>query len=238
MNAFYDAKIFIIQSYIMTEILNNNIEKKTFRFKFNKEIMELLTYFSKLHYYDTREDYKEAWKKWYECNNDILEREGQRIINLGYTGNVEDKMYKAARYYFRKTGDAIITKETIKGDCLSTLNNDSLDGINGINGINGLDGIEGLEGLDITPVKKRRQYISLSRDILDTMDNHIKTNINNNNYTPAIGFADFCKNNIVIIATETITLKNNNDLDKIYISSKIKKTYKNRYYIIAETTKQ
>ena len=43
-------------------------------------------------------------------------------------------------------------------------------------------------------------------------------------------FDDFCKKNVVILATEILSLRENNLLDKYYISSKIKKTYKNRYF--------
>ena len=80
----------------------NRYSPQIFRFKFNQDTINILTYFAKLHQYDSRNDYKEAWKVWYKSNNDILQKEADRITELGYTGNIEDKMYKAARYYFRK----------------------------------------------------------------------------------------------------------------------------------------
>jgi len=192
----------------MTEIVDSNSrEKRIYRFKFNPEIIDLLTYFAKLHQYDNRKDFKDAWKKWYELNRDILERETRRVIELGYTGDVEDKMYKATRYYFRK-------KCGIGGE---TASNDDKSDIS--------------VAVAETP-SKRRQYVTLSHDIIDAMDTHIKTNMKNADYKPALGFDDFCKNNMVIVATEKLTLENNHNFKKDYISSKIKKTYKNRYYLV------
>ena len=39
---------------------------KIFRYKFTKEVTDMLTYFGKLHQYDCRNDYKEAWKDWFK----------------------------------------------------------------------------------------------------------------------------------------------------------------------------
>jgi len=194
----------------MTDINNKN---KIFRYKFSKDIVEMLTYFGKLHQYNNRVDYKDAWKKWYELNNDVLEREKNRIINLGYIGNVEDKMYKAARYYFRKVESV---ENNIRPD-LTDLTNTSNN-----------------KNLEVSTVKTRRPYILLTSTILEIMDNHIKNNIKNKNYKPSIGFDDFCKENTTILETENLFLKNNYNLDKNFISSKIKKTYKNRYYLITK----
>ena len=221
----------------MTEILKNNNDKmnpylecshKVFRYKFEKEIVDMLTYFAKLHQYDSKDDYKEAWKPWFESNKDIFEREGRRIINLGYNGNVEQKMYKAARYYFRRKGVLPLqtpnpTASGIAGDPQTTLERED----------KGKDKDREKErssgGLDISP-KTTRKYVQVGHEILDAMDEHIKTNIENSDYTPASGFDDFCKNYAILLATEIISLKEKGETNKNYISSKIKKTYKNRYF--------
>jgi hypothetical protein len=188
----------------MNEVDN---KKKIFRFKFSKDIMDLLTYFGKLHQYDNRSDYKEAWKKWYNLNSDVLLNEERRIINLGYDGNVEDKMYKAARYYFRKLKNR---DNRDKED-----NQDKKDNR------------DNREKEDTVVIKKQRTYIMLSSEILNAMDKYIKTN----NQKPSVGYEDFCKLNSTILNNEKLILKNNN-LDNNLINYKIKKTYKNRYYLI------
>lgn len=73
-----------------------------YRFKFTENFMTELYKFSKIHQYDDRKDFKEAWKIWTEENDDIIELEMCRMLRLGYNGDVLDKMFKSARYYFRK----------------------------------------------------------------------------------------------------------------------------------------
>jgi hypothetical protein len=197
--------------------MTENLQKKTFRFQFNAEIIDMLLYFSKLHQYDTRHDYKDAWKIWFEDNNDILLKEQSRLIDLGYTGDVEDKMYKASRYYFRNKR----VNNSIKSNNTKGKSEDVREDVDVI--------IKGLDKLDVGLKPKKRQYVLLGHEMLDVMDTHIKKNIDNANYSPAKGFDDFYKNNKELLERKILSLKNN-DLDDDYISSKIKKTYKNRYY--------
>ena len=78
----------------------NNIN--IYRYNFDERFMEDLTTFAKIHQYDDRKVYKESWKSWVEENESIIKKEEHRLKELGYEGDVIDKMYKAARYYFRK----------------------------------------------------------------------------------------------------------------------------------------
>jgi hypothetical protein len=64
--------------------------------------MEELYTFSKIHQYDERNDFKEAWKIWTEDNEEIINNEIKRLNELKYDGDIIDKMFKSARYYFRK----------------------------------------------------------------------------------------------------------------------------------------
>ncbi len=64
--------------------------------------MEQLSVFAKIHQHDDRKTYKESWKQWLEDNEILVNEEENRLKILGYQGDVIDKMYKAARYYFRK----------------------------------------------------------------------------------------------------------------------------------------
>lgn len=75
----------------------------------------------------------------------------------------------------------------------------------------------------------KRQYIKLTSDMLDSIDSHIKRNIMNKDYTPANGHKQFCLNNIDILREEKKLIDMNN-IDEFL--EKIKKTYKNRYFII------
>jgi hypothetical protein len=169
---------------------NNELPTVIYRFKFTEEFMEELYKFSKIHQYDSRIDFKEAWKLWTEENSLLIDEEMRRLINLGYDGDVLDKMFKSARYYFRKK--SIEKKEP----------------------------------------RQRRQYISVNKELLDIMDSHIEENIYNSDYQPKTGFITFCKDNEIILK-ETITkIFEQGIKDSQLIEDKIKKTYKNRYFML------
>ena len=73
-----------------------------YRYKFSETIVNILTEFGKTHQYDPKKIYKEAWDTFIVDNEEVLQREVRRLYELGYTGDCYDKMYKSARYYFRK----------------------------------------------------------------------------------------------------------------------------------------
>ena len=168
----------------------NNVNVNIFRYKFTDEFTGELFKFSKIHQYDHRKDFKEAWNIWTEDNDDIVSEEVRRLTNLHYDGDILDKMFKSARYYFRK-------KSTEKKEPL-----------------------------------KRRDYIAIQRDLLDAMDDHIKSNISGDDYKPSDGFDEFCKANIDLLKEEVNILCRNVFTNSVEIKNKIKKTYKNRYFLI------
>jgi len=77
----------------------------TFRHNFSESIMKALYGFAKMHQYDARNDYKDAWKDWTENNEQVIREEEERLKGNGFTGDFQDKMYKSGRYYFRKKKD-------------------------------------------------------------------------------------------------------------------------------------
>ena len=78
----------------------------TYRFKFTEEFMKEIHIFSKIHQYDDRKTFKEAWKVWIEESEEIVKNEERRMQTNGYKGDVIDKMFKSARYYFRNKSEA------------------------------------------------------------------------------------------------------------------------------------
>lgn len=169
---------------------DDNINVNIYRFKFNENFTDELYKFSKIHQYDHRKDFKEAWEIWIEERDDIISEEVRRLSNLGYDGDILDKMYKSARYYFRK-------KSTEK-----------------------------------KAPQKRRAYQSVQKDLLESMDEHIKSHVNDENYKPSDGFDSFCKENKDLLQEEVAILCKNGFTDSEKIKQKIKKTYKNRYFIL------
>jgi len=170
----------------MMNPISDTIKPVIYRYKFSDEFVGELYKFSKIHQYDHRKDFKEAWQLWIEDNDDIVSNEERILSNSGYDGDILDKMFKSARYYFRK-------KSTEKKE----------------------------------PVK-RRKYCGLSKDVLDAMDKHIASNITNDDYKPSAGFESFCMINSALLKEEASRLITK-DSDEIH--EKLKKTYKNRYFM-------
>ena len=79
---------------------------------------------------------------------------------------------------------------------------------------------------------KRRNYIGLDSEFRDLMDNHIENVCARREMKPSDGFVDFMDQVIYVdkINTETVRLKSYN-FKQEEIFAKMKKTYKNRYFI-------
>ena len=162
-----------------------------YRYKFSEQITTALYNFAKLHQYDDRKVFKEYWLIWREDNSKMIEIEINRLQDLNYNKDIEDKMFKSARYYFRK-------KQTV-----------------------------------VQEPKERRFYISVQKELLESIDKHILTCINERKLKPSDGFSDFCENNREKLKEEIIRLVNC-DMKNNEIINKIKKTYKNRYFILTK----
>lgn len=88
---------------------NNDVQgmqraTRVLRFEFSDALTDHLTAFAKLHQYDDRKTYKEAWAEWM-ANAEIaalFNADAARLKCLGYNGDIADKLYKSGRYYFRE----------------------------------------------------------------------------------------------------------------------------------------
>ena len=159
-----------------------------YRYKLDDNFVNELSRFAKVHQYDSRHDFKDAWNVWIEDNDDIINIEIRRLTGLNYSGDVLDKMFKSARYYFRKKGD-------------------------------------------IAPVvKPRNTYVCVQKQLLEEMDSHILKNMHTAQYKPSSGFIAFCFEYSDLVKSELHRLAEDGDEKKTTL--KIKKTYKNRYFIV------
>ena len=174
---------------LVTDKPDNKPLNTIYRYKFSDEFVCELYKFSKIHQYDHRTDFKEAWQVWIEENDDIVSDEVRVLSNTGYDGDILDKMFKSARYYFRK-------KSTEKKE-----------------------------------PAKRRKYCGLSKAVLDAMDNHIASNIKNEDYKPSAGFESFYTSTSELLKDEAARLITLGFKDSEETREKLKKTYKNRYFI-------
>jgi hypothetical protein len=109
----------------ITDTTNPDNKPVIYRYKFSVEFVNELYNFSKIHQYDHRKDFKEAWQLWIEDNDDIVTNEVRLLSSSGYDGDILDKMFKSARYYFRKKSTE--KKEPAKRRKYCGLSKDVLD---------------------------------------------------------------------------------------------------------------
>lgn len=83
---------------------NTTVKLQTHRFLFSDDVSDILMDFARIHQYDERKTYKEAWQNLLkdEETMTILSEEISKIQQNGYDGDVLDKMFKSTRYYYRK----------------------------------------------------------------------------------------------------------------------------------------
>ena len=73
----------------------------TYRFTFNKELFCNIREFSKLHSNDTCDEFMHEFTIWIRNNKTLIDCETSRLENFGFKGDIEKKIYKSARYYFK-----------------------------------------------------------------------------------------------------------------------------------------
>jgi Tfp pilus assembly protein PilW len=228
----------------MTTSINNI---KTYRHEFSKEFMAELSRFSKVHQYDDRHAYKSEWQKWInqETIAQAMDFEKRRLQENGYIGDIDDKMFKAGRYYFRKktiTTENIMTPKSIDSSSDSPIaaRQDGQD-----------------LPANVTPTTPtattatattttRRTYITMSKQCIRLMDDHISSaaTATGTQFKPSTCYNDFYESQMT---TFEMTKEIENIIEKyektpgamanltadeltVEIMDKIKKTYKNRYY--------
>ncbi len=230
-------------------------------------MIELTHAFTEVHRYDDRKTYKAAWAAWLAHDEiaAILKSEVERLTDLGYNGDVADKLFKSVRYYFRQKTcgfpnlslhaepvaqrhDRAVGTSTQRL-CRALPPNDANgrrrgSGPNALNALN-----QGSLHADTKPLGVRdvpialvptarpclcapRKYVLINRDLLDVMDNHIACGLRRDDaYTPARGFAEFCKLNVHSYCSEVTRLSEIMPTGEA-VHDKLKKTYKNRYFMI------
>ena len=194
-----------------------------FRFDFAPNVVSKISEFAKLHIDEDRKEYKKAWEPWCEENKEMIAEEIRRLKQTGYDGDITDKMYKAGRYYFRKKSKKAKKEQ---GEQASA-------------GQAAAAGQAGGANVEVPKGKGngngKRMYIAVKSETLAYIDRHIKEHINDNDFSPKTGYDKFLKTSAEIVRSESEHLKRKFEMSDSDIKTKVKKTYKNRYYIITRT---
>ena len=180
----------------MSKSTDTNTTIQLFRFPPSKEITDLIHYFAKVHQYDDRKTFKEAWKSWTQCDEikALIDKENARLQKQGFTDDITKKLFVSARYYYR-------TLQESDKDQSET---------------------------------QRKQYSTLSKAFLKTMDQWITNNRSNNIESPDKQYVRYCKENIAHLQKEIEQLRNKSvcPLEVKNIDHKFKKTFTNREYVL------
>ena len=80
--------------------------------------------------------------------------------------------------------------------------------------------------------QERRNYIAMSPDVLEAMDEHLGVVMHADDFTPALGYNLFCASYIPLLRFEILRLNTSKALDAEDLVAKMKKTYKNRYFLL------
>lgn len=176
-------------------------ELKVYRFNFRQEFATNLYKFSQVHQYDSCKDFKDAFSKWEEQNQELIQREIEHLCSAGYVGDFRSKVFKSARYYFRKkTGEGMLFEDVGETETLMKAKKQPT---------------------------LRKKYTSINGDLsakiaeyLDLEENHKKK--------PSDGFEMFCELYREEVDAEVSRLEaEEEDCNGLL---KIKKTFKNKHF--------
>ena len=190
----------------------DTIQLCTYRFNLSKDLMDELLYFSKLHQFDDRKTFKEEWKKWKDepDNALLIQLESNRLVHEGYSGNIEEKIFKSVRYYLKNKREKETPENPKKRKQYESLSDKFLKKID--------ENI--MEQLNTHIISKTK---------------NVEKNILISDISPAEAYASFCKNNAESISEEVnmmLQRNPNKKIDSQELSNKFKKTYKNRFFNI------
>ena len=210
---------------------NGTVPKKgkIFRYKLSDDIMAIISQFAKIHQFDDRHAYKEAWARWLVDQQDTVDREVMRLQQLDYAGDIIDKMFKAGRYYFRE-------KTAIKKHDEDEDGANHHDKVNATDNHNANDNANNGVKKDAGKADKRRTYIVMNHELIQVMDSHLQKMMKSNEFKPELAYIHFCDNHVELLRKEIGRLMNENKHTNIsgnQMSAKFKKTYKNRYFILS-----
>ena len=196
------------------------VELQTNRYTYDPEVVMHLSNFAKIHEYDDRKDFKEAWQKWIEEPEikTIITDEVARLQTNGQMGDVLDRMYKSARYYYRKKKENAQKQAEPRKE---------------------------YEGLPRTILKSIDDHIYAEINDNIILSNKI-TDVVRSNISAANSFTNYCRLHYGVIKellptkeVENVTYREKNLRDEIkVVTDRLKKTYKNRFYKIKVNLKE
>jgi hypothetical protein len=161
-----------------------------YRYNFTDEFKQSIKYFSTKHKDDSFVDFKIYFERWCDEYKTQIEDEYKILLRNGYEGDVMDKIFKSARYYFVKKSNS---KKPEK--------------------------------------KERKKYTCKNSKFLKLVKDHIN-NIKEDHMKPSEAYNNFAEKHGVIIEDFVKSLISDDTYDKKAAKAKVKKIYKNKYFVL------
>ena len=182
---------------------------KVHRFDFSEEITEELAHFTNIHQYDDRKTFKDAWKEWINTSDvqDKIQEEKDRLHNLGFQGNILDKMFKSVRYYHLKKKDLDFNQDFDQEETPKVKSRFSKPFLQTIDTF-------------------------ILEEIQKSIINNNKNTTKIVNLQQANVYNEYCKTQQSDIYQELVLLKHTYGSINPEIENKLKKTFKNRFFKI------
>lgn len=180
---------------------NQTPKKAIYRFKFSNDLLEKITDFSKKNKDTSCKIFRHNLDNFIIENRGLINKEKEIYDDYGYKGDIVDKIYRSARYYFKNKE----SKKTIK-------NNNIIDNSN-------------------KPANtQKRKYIKRDEKFVEAVHEHVLSAVRQN-IKPAIAFSQFIEHEKYKHLYQKEYRRVNTILedDKATLA-KIKKTYKNIYF--------
>jgi len=199
---------------------------QNYRFDFTDDMQNELLDFAKIHRYDDRHTFKDAWTTWI-TNKEIAELialETEHLETSGFKGDALDKMFKSVRYYYRKK----LNKQGLvpEPDLETQPEEEDLDQEKLYTGFTS----SFLKIIDDDVLKQINANInSRSTKDLDKISKKVVLKL-----PQSKAYQAFCKNHKPEIYEELVSMREKYGTIPDNISAKMKKTYKNRFYNVRQ----
>ena len=200
----------------MTANMNaNNNTVSTYRFKYTPDFQQRLSEFATKHADKSKKEFDVCFKNWCSINKEHVDNEYQTLVNQGYNRDFQHRMYLSVRYYFRN--------KKKKGDNANNMLSRS-----------------GKHTTCKSDKKKTKlKYVRIADELKTLMKQHIYDN-KGNNKSPKEMFGLFhnSANEEIqrFLKSEKTKLQENGYSDKDVLF-RIKKTYKNQYFVALRKSK-
>ena len=159
-----------------------------YRLNFSKNFSDELKIFSELNKNLDVIDFKLRMDRWVVNNNSLVEKEMEFLNSSGYDGNILQKIFKSARYYFSKLNEKKVEK------------------------------------------KERKKYSTKDNELLERIKKHIEIK---KMEKPSIAYSNFYEVNKDYLDKYVEKLVYNG-YNKRGANEKLKKIYKNKFYILSK----